>query len=89
MTDVCELWCVRAQDRKAETSQLMAMIHEERLEAEAALAAIIPEEEQAQASDWPRVHAQHREQTAQPLSHALCVVCVHASLCSMCARPSV
>ena len=40
--------CAAAQDRKAETSQLMGMIHEEQLEAEAALAAIIPEEEQAQ-----------------------------------------
>lgn len=38
------------QDRKAETSQLMGMIHEERTEAEAALAAIMPEEEQAKAS---------------------------------------
>ena len=35
------------QDRKAETSQLMGMIHEEQSEAEAALAAIVPEEEQA------------------------------------------
>lgn len=40
----------KLQDRKAETSQLMGLIHEERMEAEAALAAIIPEEEQAKAA---------------------------------------
>lgn len=40
-------FCQTKQDRKAETLQLMGMIHEERMEAEAALTAIIPEEEQA------------------------------------------